>query len=299
MESAVTPEAAHGSQAFRSTPVRPRHAKLRGMRFLLILLMAFFAPLATAQDIDPAQRARIDDAISQFPPRASQMPRVFFVGFAGYGEERVFAEEIKLAATTVGARFGSTQRSLLLVNDRRDHDTFPIATHETLAYALASLSRVMDLERDVLFLALSSHGSRNGMIEVSDENLEPTDLSPKYLRAILDASGIRQRVIVVSACFSGAFIRTLANNDTILITAARRDRTSFGCSDQRHLTYFGEAFFRDALPHAPDLRIAFDETRRDISAREKEEKVTPSQPQSHFGPRLESALAAFPLRPAY
>lgn len=269
------------------------------MRFVLLLWLALVAPLVAAQEIDPAQRARIDDAISQFPPPADPQPRVFFVGFAGYGEERVFAEEIKLAATNVGARFGSTQHSLLLVNDRRDHDTFPIATHATLGYALASLSRVMDLEHDVLFLALSSHGSRNGMIEVSDENLEPTGLSPRFLRAMLDASGIRQRVIVISACFSGAFIRPLANNDTILITAARRDRTSFGCSDQRHLTYFGEAFFRDALPHAPDLRTAFDETRRAISAREKEERVTPSQPQSHFGPRLESALAAFPLKSAY
>jgi hypothetical protein len=269
------------------------------MRSFFILLLALFAPLVAAQDLDPAQRARIDDAISQFPPPVDDQPRVFFLGFAGYGEERVFAEEIKLAAANVGARFGSRQHSLLLVNDRRDHDTFPIATQATLAYALASLSRVMALDRDVLFLALSSHGSRNGMIEVSDEDLEPTGLSPKFLRAILDASGIRQRVIVVSACFSGAFIRPLANNDTILITAARRDRTSFGCSDQRHLTYFGEAFFRDALPHAPDLRAAFDETRRTISAREKEERVTPSQPQSHFGPRLESAMAAFPLQPAY
>ena len=91
-------------------------------------------------------------------------------------------------------------------------------------------------------------------------------------------------MIVVSACFSGSFIQPLADNHTIVITAARRDRTSFGCSDQRDLTYFGEAFFRDALPHAPDLRAAFDDAREDIRAREKEERVTPSQPQSALRP---------------
>ena len=82
-----------------------------------------------------------------------------------------------------------------------------------------------------------------------------------------------------------------------MITAARRDRTSFGCSDQRDLTYFGEAFYRDALPRAPSLRIAFDLMRRDIASREKAERVRPSQPQSHFGPLLESKLDAMRAAP--
>ncbi len=259
-------------------------------RCLAILLLALLARFATAQDIEPSQRARIDAVIAGFPAAADDRPRVFFLGFAGYGEERVFAEEIRLAAANVGSRFHSRERTLLLVNDRRDRESYPIATHATLTYALGAFSRVMDPGRDVLFLALSSHGSRNGMVEVSDAGMEPTGLSPERLKIMLEEAGIRWRVIVVSACFSGAFIRPLANNETILITAARRDRTSFGCSDQRHLTYFGEAFYRDALPRAPSLRAAFAATRREIAAREKQERIRASQPQSHFGPLLESKL---------
>jgi hypothetical protein len=258
-------------------------------RCFALLLLAFLTPLAS-REIEPSQRARIDAVIAGFPTASDDSARVFFLGFAGYGEERVFAEEIRLAATNVGARFHSRDRSLLLVNDRRDRESFPVATHATLTYALGALSRVMDPERDVLFLALSSHGSRNGMVEISDAGMEPTGLSPGRLKLLLDEAGIRWRVIVVSACFSGAFIRPLANDETILITAARKDRTSFGCSDQRHLTYFGEAFYRDALPGAPDLRAAFAATRREIAAREKAERIRGSQPQSHFGPLLESKL---------
>jgi hypothetical protein len=55
-------------------------------------------------------------------------------------------------------------------------------------------------------------------------------------------------------------------------------------------TYFGEAFFRDALPGAPDLRAASDAARRTIRRREREENVRASQPQSHFGPLIESKL---------
>ena len=48
----------------------------------------------------------------------------------------------------------------------------------------------------------------------------------------------------------------------MLITAAAADKTSFGCSDDRDLTYFGEAFYRDALPKAKNLQEAFALTRR-------------------------------------
>lgn len=259
-------------------------------RWLAILTLTLVAQLAAAQELDAGQRARIDAVVAQFPPATSDNPRVFFLGFASFGEERVFAEEIKLAAANVGARFGSTPRTLLLVNDRRDRESFPLATHEALAYSLGALARVMDPERDVLFLALSSHGSSNGMIEVSDVGMEPTGLGPKRLKLLLAQAGIRWRVVVVSACFSGAFIKPLADDQTIVITASRRDRTSFGCSDQRDLTYFGEAFYRDALPFTHTLRDAFQHANTLVREREKQERVKPSQPQSHFGPLLEARL---------
>lgn len=216
---------------------------------------------------------------------------MYFLGFAGYGEERVFAEEIKLAAERVGGKFGSTRRSVLLINDRRDLITYPLATHANLRYALAALARAMDPERDMLFLALSSHGARNAMIEVSNTDMEPTGLSVQGLVRLLAESGIRRKVVVISACFSGAFVEPLADNDTIVIAAAAKNRSSFGCSDERHLTYFGEAFYRDALPGAESLRAAFSAASAEIRKREKELRVTPSRPQAYFGPVAESKLA--------
>ena len=247
--------------------------------------------------LTPAETERIDALIAKFPVETGERASVYFLGFAGYGEERVFAEEIKLGARAVGARFGSAPRTLLLINDRRDFETWPLATHRNLQYALGALGRVMDPERDVLFLALSSHGGEGGDIAVSNVNLEPSELDARTLETWLQEAHIRWRVVVVSACFSGAFIDPLANNQTIVITAARRDRTSFGCSDQRDLTYFGEAFYRDALPRTPSLRSAFDVTRREIRQREKAEHMRPSHPQSHFGPVLESKLAELQAEP--
>lgn len=258
---------------------------------LLLLSGVFATPRAQAASDAASQQALIDSVVAGFSLESSADPRVYFLGFAGYGEERVFAEEIKLAAAQVGEKFGSSQRSLLLINDRRDVDTLPLATHANLRYALAALRRVMDPERDVLFLALSSHGARNAMIEVSNTGMEPTGLSARGLAQLLAESDIRQKIVVISACFSGAFIEPLADNDTIVITAASKNRSSFGCSDERDLTYFGEAFYRDALPGSKSLRAAFETARREIRLREKGLDVKPSQPQAHFGTIAESTLA--------
>jgi hypothetical protein len=109
---------------------------------------------------------------------------------------------------------------------------------------------------------------------------------------MLRESGIRWRVIVVSACYAGAFVEPLKNDNTIILTAAAEDRTSFGCSDDNDLTYFGEAFYRDALPKAPSLRAAFEAAKAAILKRETEEGETPSNPQAYFGKAIEQKLAA-------
>jgi hypothetical protein len=263
---------------------------MRTFHVLVFWLFAAASPLAHAQADAQVQRDLIDAQIARFADDAPAPGRVFFVGFAGYGEERVFAEEIKLASRIVGEKYGSGQRSVLLLNDRRDRTSWPLASASSLRYSLKALARVMNPEEDVLFLALSSHGSRDATIEVSNEGLTPQTLSAQTLADALAESGIRWKVIVISACFSGTFIKPLADEHTIVITAASRTRASFGCSDSRHLTYFGEAFFKEALPHSTYLRVAFESTRREIRRRERDERMTASNPQSSFGPLMEAKL---------
>ena len=266
------------------------------MRHCLVSLLLLFlaaVPRADAYAADEAsQHALIDAAVAAFPNEASDTGRVFFLGFAGVGGERVFAEEIKLAANHVGAKFGSSRRSLLLINDRRDLTSRPLATHDNLRYALTTLGHIMD-ESDVLFLALSSHGSRDWALSVSNGALPLSDLGAEELSAALDEAGIKWRVIVVSACFAGGFIDELRDPYTIVVAAAAADRTSFGCSNERELTYFGEAFYRDALPTAASLRDAFATAEQRVLERETAEGIDePSQPMAFFGEEIERKLAA-------
>jgi hypothetical protein len=242
------------------------------------------------------ERAQIDAAVDAMSPGLDTSPAVYFVGFAGVGEEHVFAEEIKLAARVVEERFGTSGHELLLINDRRDIDTYPIATASGLAYALKAVAEKMNPDRDILFLAISSHGAADASISVSNGGLQLEQLSDEDLAAALQDSGIKRRIIVISACYAGAFIQPLQDPDTVVIAAAAPDKTSFGCSDDRDLTYFGEAFYRDALPHAKTLQDAFEQAKAAIAARERQEQQTPSQPQAYFGSRISEALKGNPMR---
>lgn len=244
-----------------------------------------------------AQPAKIDAAIATFERPAELPAAAFFIGFAGYGEQRVFASEIALAEQVIGQRFDITHRSLRLVNDRRDLESQPLASPSALRYALQAVAKRMDLDRDVLFLSLSSHGSEHSALEVRNGVLPLNDLTVADLAAALREAGIRWKVVIVSACYAGQFIEPLRDANTIVIAAAAADRTSFGCADDRELTYFGEAFYRDAFPATGDLRSAFDLAAAAIAAREQAEGRRPSKPQAHFGEALVAHLqAAFPPR---
>jgi len=238
------------------------------------------------------QAARIDRALAAIHRGSATTPKAFFLGFAGVGDQKVFAQEIGLASRVLGERYDIDGRSLSLINDQRDLDRAPLATVSGLKYALQGLAARMNLDEDVLFLSISSHGSQDPSIAVSNSELPLDNLGDEDLAEALRDSGIKWRVIIISACYAGGFIESLQDPRTIVIAAAAADRTSFGCSNDRDLTYFGEAFYRDALPAAGSLREAFDAAKTAIAKREHLERVDPSNPQAFFGAKMQAKLAA-------
>jgi hypothetical protein len=248
--------------------------------------------LADGEAILFGQAARIDAALEGVERGTSPTPKVYFLGFAGVGDQKVFAEEIGLASRVLGERYDIDGRGLSLINDQRDLERAPLATVSGLTYALRGLGSRMNREQDVLFLAISSHGSKEPAIAVSNSQLPLQDMNDEDLADALRESGIKWRVIIISACYAGGFIDSLRDPQTIVIAAAAADRTSFGCSNDRDLTYFGEAFYRDALPTARSLRDAFDNAKKAIAARERREHVDASNPQAYFGKAMEEKLAS-------
>lgn len=223
-------------------------------------------------------------------PRAASTANVFFLGFAGYGEQRVFRKEAELARRVFGERFGSLQHSVELVNDVRDRTTYPLATYDNFRDALELIGRRMNRAEDVLVLVLTSHGSAEDGMAITNGRLADDALSPRDLRRALDAARIRWRVIVASACYAGIFIRPLRSDTTLIMTAADSRHSSFGCADDRDLTYFGEALLKDSMPQTCSLEDAFLRARTLIRRRENDEGEIHSNPQIFVGARMRAKL---------
>jgi Peptidase C13 family len=147
----------------------------------------------------------------------------------------------------------------------------------------------MDPSKDVLVVALASHGGPDGLAVTAGRRAGL--LAPATLKAMLDASGATYRIVIVSACYSGVFARELAAPRTLVITAAAADRPSFGCQDGATWTYFGDAFYNQALRRQASLDAAFAEAKRLVTEREQGEGFTPSNPQIAGGAEVLSLLA--------
>ena len=147
----------------------------------------------------------------------------------------------------------------------------------------------MNHESDILFLILTSHGSPDGLAVVAGRLAET--LKPSNLAEMLGRTAVRNKVVIISACYSGVFIPRLANDDTLVITAADANHPSFGCEDKAKWTYFGDALFNHGLRPEVSLEEAFRTARETIARWEARDGLTPSSPQAHFGAALTAKLA--------
>lgn len=252
-------------------------------------------PIA-GEEFTSSQFAILAQQLGTVLPERPGVVDLYFVGFGGDAKQDVFMNEVLYAKTLFEHRFDTQGRSLALINNRKTTHDVPLASFTNLRATLAHLGQVLNPEEDILFLLLTSHGLPNGTLAVRYEPLPLRQISSTDLAQALEESGIKWRVIVVSACFSGAFIDALKNEHTMIMTASAADRPSFGCADGADLTYFGEAFFQDQLNQETDFLTAFEGTDVLIRMREEAEKLEPSQPQISSSPTIVEKLREFSAR---
>jgi hypothetical protein len=75
-------------------------------------------------------------------------------------------------------------------------------TIEAIKAAIQSAAAKMDREHDLLALILTSHGSPDGVAVQAGRRDET--LSPSALARLLDGAGVRHRIVIISARYSGA-----------------------------------------------------------------------------------------------
>ncbi len=216
------------------------------------------------------------EALDAIPP---SMPaaELYSLTFAGDGQQSVFLREVDYVDQLLAERFAA--RGQISLANHRDHIADrPLATRENLSRAIQTLAERSGAE-DLIFIYLTSHGSADHQLAVAQPRLALEDLPAAELARLLAPLADRNKLVVISACYSGGFIDPLKSPNTLVITAARADRVSFGCSEESDFTYFGRALFAEALQETRDILQAFTLAQAKVAEREQADHYQASEPQ--------------------
>jgi hypothetical protein len=250
-----------------------------------------------------AQQGALDRELNALQPERPGISDIYLVAAGLYAGEDVFMKDVNMISSLFAERFDAAGRTALLINNAKTLEEHPVASLTSIRQALQQVGRIMNRDEDVLVLYVASHGSENHELAVDFRPLRWTSIDPQALKSALDASGIRWKVVVISACYSGGFIDALKDEHTLVITASSADRTSFGCGDTSEATYLAQALFGQALRNTYSFESAFDEAQKTIAQWEREKGYTASQPQILVGSeirgklgQIERRLSALPSR---
>jgi Peptidase C13 family len=237
----------------------------------------------------PREAARLaklmGDALDGLAQQRPGQLDVYLITASLWGDP-VFEREATQAEAILREHFGAEGRSIVLTAGGQGERRYPAATPDNLSAAIGQVGSIVDPNEDLVVIFITTHGAQDGTAVIRENNRLTAGLRPAHMRDMLSQAGIRNRVVIVSACYSGAFIAPLMDENTIVLTAAAPNRTSFGCQPSRDWTFFGDAYFNHAVRGGASLVPAFDEAKVLIERWEREQNLTPpSNPQRHVGAR--------------
>ena len=238
-----------------------------------------------------AEHRRLTATLDALKPQHKGVVEAFVI-VAGLDSDAVFGREAREAAKVLSRRYRAEGHTILLAGTDGNADSaYPMGSPASLSLALARVAEVMDPVEDVLVLYTTSHGAPFGLY-YNDGDQGYGAISPTRLWQQLSALGIRNRLLLISACYAGVFVPMLSSDTTAIVTAASADRTSFGCQADNDWTFFGDALINHALRQPVPLATAADRARAAIARWEATGALTPSEPQVSIGAGARTWLAA-------
>ncbi len=241
-----------------------------------------------------AERRRLDAALAALQPQRRGTVDAYVVAIA-LDSDPVFGREAREAGKVLARRYDAEGRTITLAGPDGRTAGLPKGSLTSLTLVLARIAELMDPAEDVLVLYSTSHGAQFGLA-YHDGDSGYGILAPSRLGSVLGELGIRRRIVLLSACYSGVFVPFLRSPDTAIVTAASAERTSFGCQAENDWTFFGDALVNHALRKPQSLAAATAEASQAIAGWETSFGLDPSQPQVAIGAGAAQWLPALEAR---
>ncbi len=235
--------------------------------------------------------ANVMAQLDRVQPQRPGLVDLYALIIGGDGSENVFQREVKTVRARLEANLPASGHTVTMINNRNLPQ--PEVTLNSIEYVVKQFAEKMDKEQDLFFLHLTSHGSPNHYLVLQHPREKLNWLGTKELAMILRRSGIRHRFIVISGCFSGGFIRELANENTVVVTASASTVSSYGCGDKSEITDFSRVFYTKALGKSRPLIEAAQLAVQYVHEEEKRQSRDHSYPQTHIGANMNEYMRQF------
>jgi len=234
------------------------------------------------------QQTLLDAQFNALKDNTPNQKDFYSLSVAAYGNQTVFSSEVDIINDILIEHGISKSRQITLVNSMENIE-LPWATHHAIKQSLNSIENKMNTDEDILLMYATSHGNAELGISLNIHNMSLGSITPEQLSNTINDSQIKWKVIIISACYSGVFIDALKDENSIIITAADSTHTSFGCSNDLDMTFFGKAYFQEAFKNL-DFISTFNEAKRLVKIREEEQGYEFSNPQIHVGSNIRNHL---------
>ncbi len=221
---------------------------------------------------------------------AEALPRWHVVLVAGDASLEVW----DLAAERMGAglQAGGRVASIRRFSARRDR----LAAGAEPALRVPVLQAIAGLRPapgEACLVFLTMHGAPGrGLVLAA----EPSVITPAMLDTALSRGcGQAPSFVIASGCFTGDFARApMARPNRVVLTAARADRSSFGCGAGFDYTVFDRCLL-EGLDAAPPTPASLAKANNDCVAREevRQRMNPPSEPQTSIGAEVPGLVPRF------
>jgi hypothetical protein len=266
--------------------------------YSLIMLMVVVGVISgcATSPYEKEAKTRSDSLLdTQLAKAKSSTPlaKLWFAGFAMHSESRAFRQDVAALGNFL-AKIDPNLSLIQLSNPAPGQPTnWPFATPENIERSLMEMGNAMKPE-DTAVILLTTHGGVN-LLGMNAAGKEYPFIYGQTLTKWLAPLGSRKTIVIVSACYSGSLIPALLQPSRIVLTAAARDRNSFGCQMTSTNTFFIEELLQVAQDTSLSLDQVFDKAIGRISLREQRMRLSPpSSPQKRVAPNMQ-AFSAQPL----
>uniref|UniRef100_UPI0030FA244C C13 family peptidase n=1 Tax=uncultured Acidovorax sp. TaxID=158751 RepID=UPI0030FA244C len=246
------------------------------------------APEPAPAPVAPPPPAPVAEAPAPLPP-----PRLIFAGFALHSQAKAFRNDV-LAAEKLARQMDPNALILKLANPARDQPSdWPQATLENFELVMTKMAEVAR-PQDRVMLLISTHSNPGTLnINVAGKNAAP--ITARGLSDALAPLAKTPTLVVLSACYSGAFLEPLRAPNRVVLTATDVHKASFKCQYPGEYTFFADALFNQAGAEQLSITDWMGAAQKSIQAQEKRKRLASSAPKMFVGEEAK-AWASQPLK---